>query len=50
VVDYIRKNTTALSDVDDGNKTPLGNAEYCDNSIMIEALKKGGKTIKRRKH
>jgi hypothetical protein len=50
VVDYIRKNTTALSDIDDEKGTPLQNAEYCHNSIMINALNKGGKTIKRRKH
>jgi hypothetical protein len=60
VIDYIRKNTTALSDIDDGNGTPLQNAKYCANSIMIEALSKsespkpqqiskGGRTIKRRK-
>jgi hypothetical protein len=60
VVDYIGKNTTALSDVDDENRTPLKNAKHCANSIMIEALSttafpqsqqisKGGKTIKRRK-
>jgi hypothetical protein len=61
VVDYIRKNTTALSDIDDNEQTPLLNAQYCHNNIMIKALSntaspqmkqisKGGKTIKRRQH
>jgi hypothetical protein len=40
VVSYIRKNTTALSDLDDSDGTPLRNARYCDNSIMVQALSK----------
>ena len=61
VLDYIRKNTTALSDKDDKERTPLQNATLCENNIMMYALSntaypqskqisKGGRTIKCRKH
>jgi len=40
VVSYIKKNTTALRDVDDLGGIPLQNATYCKNSVMMKALNK----------
>lgn len=48
IIDFIRE-TGALSQEDSIKRTPLQVAKACRNQQMIDALKKGGRTIKRRK-
>jgi len=49
IIEFIRE-TGALSQEDKEKRTPLQVAKECKNWPMLEALKKGGRTIKRRKH